>query len=302
MSKTYAEQLCFSGKNISTISLDLTTFLHYCEYFAIMYGCPGIVVLELKAFRISRYRRRLFFSYWALTEHFSLVVKSSLSRLSSSRFLSRMRLADRSPPKSSSLPGDTRRFSHGNSHISQIGELLLIPLAKNRQIRLTPKHAFIYFTSQIWLKTPAFVFTSIWPHEQECCCIKFIVTSINLLLIIDFHDDKLLTHGKCGKSGGDELAKPVRWKTKRKVLCLVSAPQFSGTSHSSVSGRSLPLVDIGMSEHVFTAAGHMGWGSPAAADWARCWWQLQSVGTVRCLSGSAAVWGSAGTPSAVWHF
>lgn len=70
------------------------------------------------------------------------------------------------------------------------------------------------------------------------------------------------------------------------------------------STRILPLVGryVHVYENVFTAADRMGWGSPAAADWARCWWQLQSAGTVRCLSGSAAVWGSAEIPSVVWHF
>lgn len=38
------------------------------------------------------------------------------------------------------------------------------------------------------------------------------VTSIKLLLIVDLHDHKLLTHGKRGQRGGDELTKPVRWK------------------------------------------------------------------------------------------
>lgn len=57
-------------------------------------------------------------THWALTVHFSLVVKSSLSRLSSSRFLSRMRLADRRPPKSSSLP-ESKDFTRTQYRVSK---------------------------------------------------------------------------------------------------------------------------------------------------------------------------------------
>lgn len=38
---------------------------------------------------------------------------------------------------------------------------------------------------------------------------QLVVTSVNLLLVVDLHDNKLLTDGKSGKSGGDELTKPV---------------------------------------------------------------------------------------------
>lgn len=92
-------------------------------------------------------------SYWALTEHFSLVVKSSLSRLSRSRFLSRMRLADRRPPKSSSLPGDTRPFSQGNNRMSH-------PFNLNRLSTEHTVHIFIllgkYDSKYILLYLPAF--------------------------------------------------------------------------------------------------------------------------------------------------
>lgn len=57
-----------------------------------------------------------------------------------------------------------------------------------------------------------FVIVSILPHNT-----LVIVTSIYLLLVVNFHDNKLLTHGKRGESGGDELTKAVK-STENKAL------------------------------------------------------------------------------------
>lgn len=50
-----------------------------------------------------------------------------------------------------------------------------------------------------------------------------IITSINLLLVTDFHDDKFLTHSKCGESRGDELAKPLIVRKRKSFNFLFSS-------------------------------------------------------------------------------
>ena len=41
------------------------------------------------------------------------------------------------------------------------------------------------------------------------------LTSIHFLLTVDFHDNKLLTHGERGQRGGDKLSEP-EGKLKRR--------------------------------------------------------------------------------------
>lgn len=103
-------------------------------------------------------------AYCALTVHFSFVMKSRRSRLSNRRFLSRIRLADRRPPKSSSFPGEA---------------------GKRFQRTISP-----------------------WKRDVSDSSCEEVVTCVNLLLVVDLHDNELLTDGECGESGGEELAKP----------------------------------------------------------------------------------------------
>lgn len=73
--------------------------------------------------------------------------------------------------------------------------------------------------------------TSSYPHFN-----LIQLTSINLLLIINFHDDKLLTHSKRGECGGDELAEPVRMETHD---CFIS---YALNNNHPVRSVSLALL------------------------------------------------------------